>query len=447
MKIPKNDIYSVSRLNGEVRKLLEGNLTQIWLNGEISNFITPSSGHWYLTLKDNQAQIRCAMFKGRNQSVTFRPQNGQQVLVKGNISVYEPRGDYQLIIDAMLAAGDGLLAQEYEALKNKLSTEGLFAQATKRELPNNIQRIGVITSPTGAAIRDVLQVLNRRDPSVEVIIYPSLVQGAQAASHLIHAIELANQRLEVDVLLLTRGGGSLEDLWCFNSETLAHSIYNSALPVISAVGHEIDTTISDYVADVRAPTPSAAAEILSKDSLNKIQKLNISISRIKSAWQHYFLKSQRKLSLIEHRISQQDPDRKLTELVQRFDDMQFKLMSVFNNKLSNNKFTLQALNAKLNQVSPQNKLNLESKRLTYLIDGVHQGIENQLKQAKQDLQHQAKLLESVSPLATLSRGYSITTNDNHQVIDTIEQVKTGDTIYTKLKQGNITSIVSKTTNI
>ncbi|BAJ01353.1 exodeoxyribonuclease VII large subunit [Shewanella violacea] len=269
MKTPKNNVYTVSRLNGEVRQLLEGELGKIWLNAEISNFAAPGSGHWYLTLKDNQAQVRCAMFKGRNRSVTFKPINGQQVLVKGSISVYEPRGDYQLIIESMLPAGDGLLAQQYEALKMKLAAEGLFAADTKRPIPSNIQKIGVITSATGAALKDVLHVLARRDPSIEVVIYPTQVQGEPAVQQICNAIAMANARQEVDVLLLTRGGGSLEDLWCFNSEELAHEIYNSALPIISAVGHEIDTTISDYVADMRAPTPSAGAELLSKDAENK----------------------------------------------------------------------------------------------------------------------------------------------------------------------------------
>ncbi len=228
MKSSKNNVYTVSRLNGEVRQLLEGELGKVWLEAEISNFVSPNSGHWYMTLKDSRSQIRCAMFKGRNQSVPFKPVNGQQVLVKGSISVYEPRGDYQLLLESMLPAGDGLLAQQYEALKLKLAAEGLFATETKRPLPQNIQRIGVITSATGAAVRDVVKVLSTRDPSIEVVIYPTQVQGTSASKQIISAITTANKRLEVDVILLTRGGGSLEDLWCFNDEDLAHAIYNSA---------------------------------------------------------------------------------------------------------------------------------------------------------------------------------------------------------------------------
>ncbi|MGS0724246.1 exodeoxyribonuclease VII large subunit, partial [Shewanella sp. 30m-9] len=221
---------------------------------------------------------------------------GQQVLIKGAISVYEPRGDYQLLLESMLPAGDGLLAQEFEALKLKLAAEGLFALETKRPIPTNIQRIGVITSATGAALRDILHVLARRDPSIEVVVYPTQVQGATASQLICQAIVTANQRMEVDVLLLTRGGGSLEDLWCFNSEHLAHAIYNSALPVVSAVGHEIDTTISDYVADVRAPTPSAGAELLSKDKGNKAEKLALLLSRLQQGMKHYQLQQYGRLT-------------------------------------------------------------------------------------------------------------------------------------------------------
>ena len=446
MKIPNHDIYSVSNLNAKVRTLLEGNLGQIWLNGEISNLTSPSSGHWYLTLKDNKSQIRCAMFKGRNQTVNFRPTNGQQVLVKGNISVYEPRGDYQLLISSMLAAGEGLLAQEYQALKIKLAAEGLFAQETKRQMPADIKRIGIVTSPTGAAIKDVLQILNRRDPSIEVIIYPSMVQGTHAAKTIEQAINIANQRLEVDVILLTRGGGALEDLWCFNSEELAHCIYNSAIPIVSAVGHEIDTTISDYVADLRAPTPSAAAEVLSQDKVGKLNKLAVTSRQLKSSWQHYLLQCQRNLSLNEHRLSKQDPQRKLMQLVQNFDEMQFRLNAVFKDKINQHTFVLQKLASRLSQCTPKNKITVETKRLQYLTESLNQAIEHKLNQSKQNIQHKAQLLDSVNPLAILSRGYSITSTNNNQVIDNIDNIKLGDSIQTRLKQGLIESTVVKLMN-
>ncbi|MGS0824793.1 exodeoxyribonuclease VII large subunit [Shewanella sp. 0m-8] len=441
MKSPKNDVYTVSRLNGEVRQLLEGQLGRIWLNAEISNFAAPGSGHWYLTLKDNFSQIRCAMFKGRNQAVTFRPANGQQVLVKGNISVYEPRGDYQLLIESMLPAGDGLLAQQYEALKMKLAAEGLFASDTKRPLPENIQKIGVITSPTGAAIRDILHVLARRDSSIEVIIYPTPVQGTDAAKSICDAINLANARSEVDVLLVTRGGGSLEDLWSFNDEGLAHTIYNSGLPVVSAVGHEVDMTISDYVADLRAPTPSAGAELLSKDADNKAQKLLSQLSRLKQAWQHYQLKKQSQLQSTEHRLQKQDPQRRLQMYEQSFDEMQLRLQQAMQTKLHAYTLKQQNLSNRLTNQSPQHRLDLETQRLSYLSAKLNNAMIDKLKMSEQRLAHRAQQLDTVSPLATLSRGYSITLTGEGKVVQSPSDTRIGDTLTTRLRDGSVTSTV------
>ncbi|QDF75957.1 MULTISPECIES: exodeoxyribonuclease VII large subunit [Shewanella] len=442
MKMPKNNVYTVSRLNGEVRQLLEGELGKVWLEAEISNFSAPSSGHWYLTLKDNYAQIRAAMFKGRNRAVTFRPANGQQVLVKGAISVYEPRGDYQLIIDSMLPAGDGLLAQQYEALKLKLAAEGLFSADTKRPLPSNIQRIGVVTSATGAAIRDVLHVLKRRDPSIEVIIYPSQVQGEHADKSLCHAIMQANDRMEVDVLLLTRGGGSLEDLWSFNSEALAHTIYNSALPVVSAVGHEVDTTISDYVADLRAPTPSAAAELLSQDALSKADKLKMAMTRLRQGWQHYGLKKAQRFSQLEHRLQRQDPKRRLQVYEQRFDEMQLKLCAALNSKLHKLERNQQQLHARLHRVSPSHQLALASNRLTNQEQRLHSAMQARLNDAQRSLEYASHQLETVSPLATLSRGYSITLDAKGKVLQRCSDVRAGDRLTTKLLDGEVYSTVN-----
>jgi exodeoxyribonuclease VII large subunit len=441
MNKPKNNVYTVSRLNGEVRQLLEGELGKVWLNAEISNFAAPGSGHWYLTLKDHFAQIRCAMFKGKNRSVTFKPINGQQVLVKGAISVYEPRGDYQLILESMMPAGDGMLAQQYEALKMKLAAEGLFATDTKRPLPSNINKIGVITSATGAALRDVLNVLARRDPSIEVVVYPTQVQGEPAAKLICRAIEVANARQEVDVLLLTRGGGSLEDLWCFNSEDLAHAIYNSALPVVSAVGHEVDTTISDYVADVRAPTPSAGAELLSKDADDKAHKLAAGLSRLKQSWQHYQLKTIQRTSNLENRLHRQDPKRTLEQFEQRFDEMQLRLNAALNTRLHTLAIKQQNLHHRLSQQSPEHRLTLESKRLDYLTTRLNDGMKDKLHDVEMRLKNSAHQLQTVSPLATLSRGYSITQDAAGKVLLDAADVKTGDLLTTKLLDGELRSKV------
>ncbi|WP_445775798.1 exodeoxyribonuclease VII large subunit [Shewanella sp.] len=441
MSATKNNVYTVSQLNGEVRHILEGQIGKIWLNGEISNISSPSSGHWYLTLKDSHSQIRCAMFKGRNQSVRFKPVNGQQVLVKGAISVYEPRGDYQLLLESMLPAGDGLLAQEFEALKLKLAAEGLFSTETKRAIPNNIQRIGVITSATGAALRDILHVLARRDPSIEVIVYPTQVQGAGASQLICQAIATANQRLEVDVLLLTRGGGSLEDLWCFNNEHLAHAIYNSALPVVSAVGHEIDTTISDYVADVRAPTPSAGAELLSKDKGNKAEKLILLLSRLHQGIKHYQLQQHGRLTQLTHQLQRHEPQRKLQQFEQRFDEMQMRLEHVLQHKLGRLTLRHQQLHNRLQQRSPASTLKLEKQRLQYVTERFNDACNDYVKQAAARVAQAAHKLDTVSPLATLSRGYSIT-SFNKQVVDNAETLNNGDVIHTRLKQGSVTSTVT-----
>lgn len=440
----KKNIFTVSKLNAQVRQLLESNLASIWLTGEISNYASPSSGHWYLTLKDSLSQIRCAMFKGRNKSVNFRPENGQQVLVKGNISVYEPRGDYQLLIESMQLAGDGLLAQEFEALKLKLAAAGLFAVGHKHTIPKNIERVGIITSPTGAAIRDVLHVLARRDPAIEVIIYPSMVQGTQADKTLIDAINIANQRNEVDLLLLTRGGGALEDLWCFNSEALAYSIFNSQLPIISAVGHEIDTTISDYVADLRAPTPSAAAELLSQDKQHRLQKLQASRAQVLGSWQHYLLKKRNQHQAASFRLSKQDPLRKLEYLAQRFDEMQFKLNVAMKEALTRASQGQQQAKNRLIQQSPQQKLVLEQRQLSYLTEKLNSLISRKLKDSANQLKSQTQLLDNVSPLATLTRGYSITTRENGQILKNTDEVSQGEIIHSRLMSGVVVSqVISK----
>src|SRR5476651_2522845 len=263
MPLPSSPpIFTVSRLNQTVRQLLENEMGQVWLSGEISNFSQPSSGHWYFTLKDDRAQVKCAMFRNTNRRTTFRPQNGQQVLVRATITLYEPRGDYQLIAESMQEAGDGLLQQKFDLLKQQLAAEGLFDAQFKQALPSPAKSVGVITSASGAALHDVLNVLKRRDPSLPVIIYPTSVQGVDAPMQIVRAIELANAREEVDVLIVGRGGGSLEDLWSFNDERVARAIFASRIPIVSAVGHETDVTIADFVADLRAPTPSAAAELV-----------------------------------------------------------------------------------------------------------------------------------------------------------------------------------------
>ena len=259
------EIFTVSDLNREARELLEGHFPLVWVEGEISNLARPSSGHIYFSLKDEAAQVRCAMFKMRNRLLNFQPENGQQVLARARISLYEARGDFQLIIEHMEETGDGALRRQFELLKHKLFEEGLFDESHKRELPSLPTRLGVITSPSGAAIRDILSVLKRRFPGIPILIYPVPVQGNEAPPAIIDAIKTAGIRKDCDLLILARGGGSLEDLWAFNDESVARAIYHCPIPVVTGIGHEIDFTIADFVADFRAPTPSAAAEYISPD--------------------------------------------------------------------------------------------------------------------------------------------------------------------------------------
>ncbi|MCJ8601891.1 exodeoxyribonuclease VII large subunit, partial [Klebsiella pneumoniae] len=304
-------IFTVSRLNQTVRLLLEREMGQVWISGEISNFSQPSSGHWYFTLKDDNAQVRCAMFRNSNRRVTFRPQHGQQVLVRANITLYEPRGDYQIIVESMQPAGEGLLQQKYEQLKAQLTAEGLFEQKHKQALPSPAHCVGVITSKTGAALHDILHVLRRRDPGLPVIIYPTAVQGDDAPGQIVRAIALANARQECDVLIVGRGGGSLEDLWSFNDERVARAIFASQIPIVSAVGHETDVTIADFVADLRAPTPSAAAEIVSRNQQELLRQLQSGQQRLEMAMDYFLASRQRRFTQLFHRLQQQHPQLRL----------------------------------------------------------------------------------------------------------------------------------------
>ena len=442
LNTPSNNIYNISTLNNEIKRLLEGNFGRVWVNAEISNFVAASSGHWYFTLKDARSQIKCAMFKGKNRTVKFRPQNGQQIMVKANVSVYEPRGDYQLLVDVMDMAGDGLLQQQFEQLKCDLAAQGLFSTEHKKPLPTDIQKIGIITSPTGAAIHDVLTVLKRRNPLIEVVLYPTQVQGAQAAVNIIQAINTANQRNEVDVLILTRGGGSLEDLWCFNDESLAHHIFNSTLPIISAVGHEVDITISDFVSDYRAPTPSAAAEIASISNEQQHQKIQFLSQRLQHVMTNSMHQHRQRLLQLATRLKAQDPKYKLAQQAQLTDELQHQLTTLMTAKLTNSQHRLNNLYQRLLRQSPQIKI-------PHQLDHTHQ-LSIRLKQAMSQLlasktakyQGLIRELNTVSPLATLERGFSISFDDNKNVIKESEQLSVGDTLVTKLSKGQVTSQVT-----
>src|SRR5271169_6511604 len=319
------DIYSVSRLNREVRVLLERGFASLWLEAEISNLARPGSGHWYFSLKDSAAQVRCCMFRQRNMLTAFAPQDGQKVLVRARIGLYEARGEYQLVIDHMEDAGLGALKRQFEELAAKLAAEGLFAPERKRPLPTLPSRIGVITSPTGAAVRDILHVLARRFAAVPVLLYPVAVQGAAAAAEIIAALALAGRRAECDVLILARGGGSLEDLWAFNDEALARAIVASPIPIVSGVGHEIDFTIADFAADVRAPTPSAAAEIVVPDAQEWLKTIRTLGARLRQGMRRRLTDRRERLRWLTGRAALVSPTARLAQQMQSLDDLEDRL--------------------------------------------------------------------------------------------------------------------------
>ena len=438
---PSQTVYTVSRLNREIRALLEQGFASLILTGEISNFIAPASGHWYFSLKDDKAQIKAAMWRGNNRNQSYRPINGAQVTVKARVSLYEPRGDYQLIVEHMEPAGEGQLKQEFDALKMRLAAEGIFSSAYKKPLPQNINRIGVITSPTGAAIKDILTVLKRRAPQLEVVIYPAMVQGKEAHGHLIKQIELANLRNEVDVIILGRGGGSLEDLWCFNHEQLARAIYQSSLPIVSAVGHEIDTTISDYVADVRAATPSAAAELVSPNTQELHNKVKQLISHLANAFKHDIADKRALATQLQHRLNLCHPRNQLNQKSQRLDELSIALQQAMRQRLYQQERVLANLTPRLMRQSPDKKLANANHQLAQLHARLHQAMQQQLQHANNTLALQASRLDSVSPLNVLARGYSITKTAQNKVVKSVEDVKVGDVLITELVDGQVISKV------
>ena len=436
-----DNIYSVSQLNQSVRLMLENQLGAVWLTGEVSNFSQPVSGHWYLSLKDENAQVRCAMFRMKNLRVSFRPTNGMQVLVRANVSLYEPRGDYQLIIESMHLAGEGLLMQQFEALKLKLAAEGLFAQHLKKNLPHFSKAVGIITSKTGAALQDILHILQRRDPSLKIIIYPTAVQGKDAATDIVQMIELANQRQEVDVLIVGRGGGSLEDLWCFNEEIVARAIFHSHLPVISAVGHETDVTIADFVADVRAPTPSAAAELVSRNQTELLQQLQYRRQRLEIALDRLFAEKQQKLRHLSLRLHNQHPQAQLRIQQQLITQLSHRLQQSLRHRWQKKAENLTALSMRLYKNPLPLRIQQYEQQLAQLKVRLNSHMNLTLSLQQKQLSHLCGKLDSLSPLKVLARGYSITQNQQNLTIRSIKDVNIGEHIKTRLTDGDIISQV------
>lgn len=434
-------ILQVSELTKKVRFILESELNTVWLTGEISNFVAASSGHWYLSLKDSKSQVRCAMFKGSNRRVKVKAGNGQQVLVRAKISLYEPRGDFQLIIEHMEDAGEGLLRQQYEQLKNKLNALGVFSQAHKKPIPKHIQTVGIVTSPTGAAVKDILTVLKRRNPFIKAIIYPALVQGEYASNDICHAIAQANIRQECDLLIVGRGGGSLEDLWSFNEECVVKAIYDSTLPVISAIGHEIDTTLSDYVADLRAATPSAAAELVSTDTKELLDKVLLLRQRLSRAITHKTTQLTQSHQHIQHRLAQVHPEQQLLSQQQKSDELSLRLNRAMQGLLNNKAQQPRQLQQRLSQLSPEKSIELQYAQVKQNRHRLIYAMQNKLALKSESFVHLIEQLHLVSPLATIARGYSITRNANNELINSVEQVNVDDEINVQVTNGSIKAVV------
>lgn len=437
---PERIVYSVSRLVQEVRQHLETGFPLLWLEGEISNFAHPASGHFYFTLKDEAAQVRCAMFRNRNQLLRFQPRNGLRILVRARVSLYEARGEFQLIIEHMEEAGAGALRQAFEALKARLAAEGLFDAARRRPLPALPRRLGVITSPTGAAVRDILSVLARRFPALPVLVYPVPVQGETAAAAIVETLRLAGARRECDVLILARGGGSLEDLQPFNEESVARAIRACPIPVVSGVGHEVDVTIADFAADRRAPTPSAAAELVVPDRAEWLTRLEATQRRLGRIAHTVLARRRERLEWLRQRL--QHPGQRLIALAQRVDELEQRLDRAQGHLLQHRAARLAELSAHLRRHAPLHRLHQLQQQRGNLALRLDHALAATLARRREQLAALARGLHTVSPLATLERGYAIATRtDTGEILRDARQAPPGTVVETRLARGRLRSRV------
>ena len=435
-------IYTVSALTAEIKSLLEKEFDFVWVEGEISNFASPSSGHYYMSLKDENAQIKAVMFKMQARYLRFIPEGGMKVIARGRIGVYEPRGEYQIILDYLEPLGIGALAAAFEQVKKKLSLEGLFDQDKKRPIPFLPKRIAVITSPTGAAIRDFLRISYRRMPNLDVTVVPARVQGDEAAGDIVDALDMVNRELDVDVIVLTRGGGSLEDLWPFNQEEVAYAIRGSLIPVVSAVGHEVDLTISDLAADLRAPTPSGAAELVVREKETLDRDLRGLSSRLDVALHGIMDRIRDRVKNLSSRI--RDPRRGLADTWLRLDEIYNRLLKTGKICITDNLKGLKALNETLMLNSPSHNISMLSQELAFHNRSLTQALTLFLDRKKEEIRSMRDRVDSLSPLSILKRGYSITRKlPDMNIIKDSQQVKTGDEVNIFLARGSIDCLVKK----
>jgi exodeoxyribonuclease VII large subunit len=443
---PERRILSVSDLNRAARGLLEGGFPLLWVEGEISNLARPASGHLYFSLKDAQAQVRCALFKNRGQLLRFKPTDGMKVLVRGRVSLYEPRGDYQFIAEHLEEAGHGALQRAFEELKARLAKEGLFDAALKRPLPEAPRSIGVITSPSGAALHDILTVIRRRYPIARVVLYPTPVQGEGAATKIAAMIATASTRAECDVLILARGGGSLEDLWAFNEEPVARAIRACRIPLVSGVGHEIDFTIADLAADLRAPTPTGAAELVTPDLSDWRTLLIQRTERLYQAKLRILESLHRRLDWCGERLQQLHPLRMLRDRSQRLDELQLRLLRSTQTQLRQGRGRLAELQASLRGHSPLQRLRRTSDRLTALDVRLQGAAQTLMTQRRNRVALSMRALDTVSPLATLNRGYAIVSDAaSGKLLSHVDGIRSGQMIRARLADGSLLTEVKDVT--
>ena len=428
-------IWTVSALNFEVKTLLSQGIGTLWIEGEISNFACPASGHWYFTLKDEKAQCRAAMFRGRNSRVGFQPQNGQKVLLRAQVTLYEARGEFQLVVDHLEDSGVGELMRRYEQLKAQLGQEGLFDTANKKPLPEHPQKIALITSTTGAAIRDVLSVIERRAPHIPVVVFPTPVQGETAATQVRQALARVADYGECDVVLLVRGGGSLEDLWSFNDEALARDMAGFPIPIVTGIGHEIDFTIADFVADLRAPTPSVAAETITPDINELMQGIDDRIARLLGQLELRFDKSRQRLKYLLKALDQQHPTRQFAQLALRLDHAYLSLLERQRSRLVEDRHRLRLCQSTLMQVNPGVTISRHQEKLFRLLENHQAAMRQKLLLARHQLSLQSRSLDTLSPLKTLARGFA-TVSKNDKLVTSVKQLATGDKIDITLTDGS-----------
>jgi exodeoxyribonuclease VII large subunit len=433
MTLAERPIYTVASLNRALRSNLEREFLTLRVSGEISGLSRASSGHLYFTLKDEFAQIRCAMFRMRHQLLTFEPRNGMEVIARARATLYEPRGECQLVVEGLQLAGDGALRQRFEALKQRLDSEGLFAEGRKRPLPPRPHCIGIVTSANGAALHDILTVIARRAPLIPVIIYPTRVQGEGAAEEIARQIAVAGQRRECDLLIVGRGGGSLEDLWAFNEEVVARAIVASPIPIVSAVGHEIDITIADGVADLRAATPSAAAELVTADQHQQLRQIIALNDRLQQAMRQRLCLLRQQIERCQQRLIH--PARQIQQRSQRLDELLQRLIRSHTALHRQRQAQLATLHAQLQRHAPHHLLQHHRNQLAALKQRLEHAIQRQIQQRQQRLQLIAQALHLVSPLAVLERGYAIATTLEGQVIRHSESQRSGDQLHLRLQHG------------